>query len=86
MLRYCLGEIKRRDPVAFETYNQKIHKGILKNFIEVSMFWRKYQNPAEPVFKSTFNSYLKANNQKEGIRSYSYVVALLVNYYKDMKL
>lgn len=86
VLRYCLGEIKRRDPEAFETYNQKIHKGILKNFIEVSMFWRKYQNPAEPVFKSTFNSYLKANNQKEGIRSYSYVVALLVNYYKDMKL
>ena len=86
VLRYCLGEIKRRDPEAFEVYNEKINEGILKNFQEVSMFWRKYQNPAEPVFKSTFNSYLKANNQKGGIRSYSYVVALLVNYYKDRNL
>lgn len=86
VLRYCLGEIKRRDPEAFEYYNTTINKGILKNFIEVSDFWRKYQNPAEPVFKSTFNTYLKANNQKGGIKSYSYVVALLVNYYKDTPL
>ena len=86
VLRYCLGEIKRRDPEAFERYNDMIHPGILKNFMEVSNFWRRYQNPAEPIFKSTFNSYLKANNQAEGIRSYSYVVALLVNYYKDNAL
>ncbi|WP_224490027.1 DUF3810 domain-containing protein [Robertkochia flava] len=86
VLRYCLGEIKSRDPDAFQRYNEKIHPGILKNFMEVSMFWRRYQNPAEPVFKSTFNSYLKANNQKEGIKSYSYVVALLVNYYKNTPL
>lgn len=86
VLRYCLGEVKRRDPEAFERFNTSINKGILKNFIEVSMFWKKYQSPAEPVFKSTFNTYLKANNQKEGIKSYSYVVALLVNYYKDRPL
>lgn len=86
VLRYCLGEVKRRDPEAFEAFNKTIHKGILKNFLEVSLFWQKYKNPAEPVFKSTFNSYLKANNQKGGIRSYSYVVALLVNYYKKQEL
>ncbi|MBL7472147.1 DUF3810 domain-containing protein [Robertkochia sediminum] len=86
VLRYCLGEVKRRDPTAFEHFNRTINKGILKNFIEVSDFWRKYQNPAEPVFKSTFNTYLKANNQKDGIKSYSYVVALLVNYHKDTPL
>ncbi|THD66570.1 DUF3810 domain-containing protein [Robertkochia marina] len=86
VLRYCLGEIKRRDIELFNEMNTTINPGILKNFMEVSMFWRRYQNPAEPVFKSTFNSYLKANNQKAGIRSYSYVVALLVNYYKNRSL
>lgn len=86
VLRYCLGEVKNRDPEVFEQLNKRINKGIIKNFIEVSDFWKKYQSPAEPVFKSTFNTYLKANNQKAGIKSYSYVVALLVNYYKGESL
>ncbi|HLV63061.1 DUF3810 family protein, partial [Galbibacter sp.] len=41
-----------------------------------------HKTKAEPYFKKTFNSFLKANNQKKGIKSYSYVVALLVNYHK----
>ncbi|MDG3581329.1 DUF3810 domain-containing protein [Galbibacter sp. CMA-7] len=86
VLRYCLGEVKRRDIKKFEEFNGKIHPGIIKNYIEVANFWRRHKTKAEPVFKNTFNSFLKANNQKEGLKSYSYVVALLVNYYKDKNL
>ena len=85
-LRYCLGEIRSRDPEKFQEMTDKINKGILKNYIEVSNFWRKYENKAEPAFKSTFNTFLKANNQEGGIKSYSYVVALLVNYHKKVPL
>jgi len=86
VLRYCLGEIRGRDTDKFNEMTNKINKGIIKNYINVSNFWRKYENKAEPVFKSTFNAYLKANNQKGGIKSYSYVVALLVNYYREKEL
>ncbi|TRZ43602.1 DUF3810 domain-containing protein [Robertkochia solimangrovi] len=86
ILRYCLGEIKRRDEEIFEEYNKKLNYGIIENYLEVARFWQRHKNSAEPVFKSTFNTYLKANNQKEGIKSYNYVVALLVNYYKDRKI
>ena len=85
-LRYCLGEIRSRNYEKFEELTNKINPGIIKNYIDVSNFWRKYENKAEPVFKSTFNAYLKANNQEGGIKSYSYVVALLVNYYKNRQL
>ena len=37
----------------------------------------------EPYFKKGYNSYLKANNQTKGIKSYSYVVDLLIAYYKQ---
>lgn len=86
VLRYCLGEIKSKDPEKFEALNTKINYGIILNYIEVANFWAKYQNKAEPVFKSTYNTFLKANEQKEGIKSYNYVVSLLVNYYKNRDL
>lgn len=86
VLRYCLGEMKRRNPEKFEAYNTQINYGILLNYMEVAAFWAQYQNKAEPVFKSSYNTFLKANQQKEGIKSYNYVVSLLVNYYKNRTL
>ncbi|MGS2763736.1 DUF3810 domain-containing protein [Sinomicrobium sp. M5D2P9] len=82
MLRYCLNEVYRRDREEFTRLKEQVHRGILKNYEEVAKFWDKYENPAEPVFKNTFNAYLKANSQTDGIKTYSYVVALLVNYHK----
>ncbi|RED46076.1 DUF3810 domain-containing protein [Seonamhaeicola aphaedonensis] len=81
-LRYCLNEIYRRDEALFETTVETVNKGILKNYEEVRLFWEAHENPLEPFFKLFYNSYLKANNQSKGMESYSYVVALLVNYFK----
>lgn len=81
-LGHCLNELYKQDPSSYEAMAAEINKGILKNYTEVRQFWESYQNPAEPVFKSTFDNFLKFNNQKDGMKSYSYVVALLVNYYK----
>ncbi len=82
-MRYCLGEIKAVDFERFEELSEKINPGIIKNYKEVSTFWQKYRTPVESAFKGSYNTFLKANNQKAGLKSYSYVVALLVNYYKD---
>jgi Protein of unknown function (DUF3810) len=82
-LRHCLNEMYRRDEGCYEDLVKTVNKGILKNYQESYDFWNSYQNPLEPLFKSTFNSFLKANNQEKGIESYSYAVALFVNYFKD---
>jgi hypothetical protein len=79
-LRHCLGEIYKRDPKTYETLLYTVNKGILKNYQEVRDFWVSHKNISEPVFRETYNSYLKANNQAKGMESYSYVVALYVNY------
>lgn len=85
-LRHCLAEIYRRDPELYNLIIPTINKGILKNYEEVQNFWMTYENPLEPIFEKTFDNFLKANNQSAGMKSYSYVVALLVNYYKDKSL
>ena len=85
-LRYCLGEVYRVDPQEFERLTNMLNKGIKENYREGREFWQKYKNPAEPIFKKSYDTYLKANDQEKGIQSYSYVVALLVNYYKKHPL
>lgn len=85
-LGYCLSDIKRKDKAGFEQLYKQLNTGIKKNFQEVNDFWEAYKNPLEPVFKSAFNSFLKANNQQDGIKSYSKVVSLLVAYHAEHSL
>ncbi|GAB1857384.1 DUF3810 domain-containing protein [Flavobacteriaceae bacterium MHTCC 0001] len=79
-LRFCLNEIYRRDECLFEDMLANVNAGILKNYEESRKFWEAHENPLEPFFKLLYGNFLKANNQSKGMESYSYVVALLVNY------
>ncbi|WP_461533370.1 DUF3810 domain-containing protein [Sinomicrobium sp.] len=86
MLRYCLNEVYRRDREKYTYLTNSLYQGVFENYKETSLFWKKYENPLEPIFKNAFNIYLKANKQTDGIKTYSYVVALLVNYHKNKPL
>ncbi len=85
-LSYCLGDIRQQDEAVFQKLYGQLNVGIKKNFQEMATFWQAYENPMEPVFKSVFNSFLKANNQVAGIQSYNLVVALLVAYHQEHPL
>jgi len=82
-LRYCINEIARRD---IDTYNEllsTVNPGILASYKEMREFWARYKNPLEGFSKKFWDQFLKANNQSRGIMSYNYMVALVVNYFKD---
>ncbi len=85
-LGYCLNDIRRGDKDVFERILNQLNPGVKANFQEMNDFWNRYENPMEPVFKSVFNSFLKANNQTQGIKSYNAVVSLLVAYHKQYPL
>ena len=85
-LRFCLNEISKRDDTLFKSLYETVNKGILNNYKEARHFWDSYENPFEPLFKKTYNSYLKANKQVKGMESYSYVVALIINYFDEKTL
>lgn len=84
-LRYCLNELYVRDKQKADQLFQRINPGIIANYEQVRTFWEQHTNPIEPLFQSTYNGFLKANNQEDGMKSYSYVVALLVNYFEDVE-
>lgn len=85
-LRFCLNEIYRRDRDLYNCLIASLNAGVRKNYKEVSDFWKAHKNPTEPIFKAFYNHFLKANKQNKGIKSYSYVVALIVNYFENSSI
>jgi hypothetical protein len=78
--RYALFDVYRLDKELYQTYLDKIPLGIVKNIRETEIFWQKYENPLEPVFKTFYDKYLKINQQEDGLRSYNKMVDLLIAY------
>lgn len=79
---YCVSELRKRNPEEAKAVWKKVNKGIIKDFNASYQFWQSYENPFEPIVKKGYNAYLKANNQKQGIQSYNYVVDLLISYFE----
>ena len=80
--RYLFNDFHKLDPEEARNKLKLLNPGILKNFEEVNDFWKKYKNPFEVIFDKTYDSYLKANGQKSGIKSYNEMVGLVINYHK----
>tara|TARA_R110002050_G_scaffold118625_1_gene236093 strand:- start:19931 stop:20998 length:1068 start_codon:yes stop_codon:yes gene_type:complete len=85
-LSYCLSNIKENDETTFNALYPQLNKGVRKNYQEMNDFWMHYENVTEPIFKAVFNTFLKANSQEDGIKSYSKVVLLMVSYHQKYPL
>lgn len=80
VLNSSLIRIKERDETSFQKIKTTINSGVFKNYQESRDNNKKYENPLEPYIKLFYSSFLKANNQKKGIKSYGGVVDLLIYY------
>jgi hypothetical protein len=85
-LRYCLANWKMRNETVYKQLLQTVHSGILKNYEESDDFWKAYQTPIETSFHLFYDTFLKWNQQKDGMEGYSKFVNLMVNYYKNKPL
>ncbi len=78
--RYALYDLSKSNPDKAKALFIKTPKGIIKNIEELELFWSKYRNPSEAYFKAFYDGYLKMNNQKDGMKSYSNMTKLLIAY------
>jgi len=80
-LRFSIAGLYFLDEEKANEFIEKIPKGVIKNIEESQAFWLSYQNELEPFFKLFYDNYLKANQQKDGMKSYNKMVDLLVAYH-----
>ena len=80
-LRFSIAGLYSLDEEKAKEIIENIPKGVLKNIEESQEFWLSYQNDLEPFFKLFYDNYLKANQQKDGMKSYNRMIDLLVAYH-----
>jgi hypothetical protein len=85
-LRYCLMNIAMKDETKFKVLKSKINPGIIVNYKESDAFWKQYDTFIDKGFNAFYDQFLKMNQQKDGMESYSKFVNLLVNYYRGKEL
>ncbi|MBP9793704.1 MAG: DUF3810 domain-containing protein [Flavobacterium sp.] len=86
-LRFCLRNISaKEEEVKFKQLLKTINPGILKNFQESQDFWTSRRTFIDTAFEIFYDNFLKMNQQKDGMESYSKFVDLLVNYYNAKEL
>ena len=80
-LRYCMANIGMKDEAKFKLLKAKINPGIIENYKESDLFWEQYDTIIDKGFHAFYDQFLKFNQQKDGMESYSKFIDLLVNYY-----
>ena len=78
-VQYLLAEQKKYDIEKFIINSNNLNSGVIKNIQEKNEYYIKYQNKYEYLFKRSYDKFLKTNNQKAGIKTYSLVVKMLIN-------
>lgn len=82
-LRYCLNELARRDKDLYKELHESIQPGVLALYKSHHLFWKQYDTVIENISKEVWDKVLKISKQSDGVASYSYIVALLVNFDKS---
>lgn len=85
-LHYCMENIALKDESKFKFLKSKINLGILENYKQSEVFWKQYDTFIDKGFHTFYDQFLKINQQKDGIESYSKFVDLLLNYYCNKNL
>lgn len=70
------------DPESSIELRQHYSLGLQRDLKDINNYWNQFDGPIERASNRLNNSYLKANNQKDGIASYGRMVDLLLSYYK----
>lgn len=84
-LNYSMNAVYSQDPEAWKDLYNKLSDGIKRDLAENAKYHAKYAGPVREALTKTNDAYLKANNQKDGERSYGRMVDLLLAQYRYEK-
>ncbi len=77
-LTNSMSALHQSDPDLYLKLTKNYSKGVLRDLRALNEFWEQYEGPVERTSNRINNTYLKANNQKDGVKSYGRMVDLLI--------
>ena len=79
---YAIRNLYVRDSTMAKSYAARLPQVAKQDVRELRAFFKKYENPFEPVIRKLYGQYLKANEQPQGILSYDEVLGWVIAYYR----
>jgi hypothetical protein len=78
---YCMADLHFADIDAYQNIITKISDAVFRDWQQEGAYWLQFEGPVEQTSTEINDSYLKANQQEEGVRSYTLVTNLIIDYY-----
>lgn len=82
MLRYSMRSLYRMDSVAYDALAAKLTVEVKEDLRKNREYWQSFYNPIDPLTDALYDLFLKANDQKEGVKSYGMVTSLMIGEYR----
>lgn len=80
---YATNALAKYDKAAYAALYAQLSPDVLKNLEENTAFWDQYDGKVAEVANKLNDTYLKLNDQKDGVQSYGRMVDLMLAYYRD---
>lgn len=81
-MRYAMNRLAVVNPLAFERLRKTFRPGLVQDLEASRRYWESFDNPIEVIGEAIHDLFLKANDQAEGLVSYSRVVELVMGEYR----
>ncbi len=82
---YTSNVLYDTDSDAANSIFAKLSDGVRRDLAANSAYWKQFEGPVAKASNSVNNSYLKANHQEDGVKSYGRMVDLLLAEYRTEK-
>lgn len=79
---YATNALYRYDRNKYFELRKSFSEGVIRDLKASNSYWEKYETPVQDFSTSVNNTYLKANMQEDGVRSYGRMVDLLIAEYR----
>lgn len=81
-LIYASNALYQHAPDSYWELRNNYSVGMLRDLDAINRYWKKYETPVQDFSSSVNDTYLKANRQEDGVKSYGRMVDLLIAEYK----
>ena len=78
---YCASDLSNADANAYSQISRLISDGVRRDWTQNASYWAQFEGPVQQTSTKINDSYLQANLQVEGVKSYDRVTDLIVEYY-----
>jgi len=78
---YCAWDLSESDSAAYSQIAALIPDSTRRDWAQNSSYWKQFEGPVQTTSTQINDSYLQANQQEEGVKSYGKVTDLIVEYY-----